>query len=227
MPYENEAELISRYQSGDRSVLPELFDSFRPILRTWERNTSSTNLPRSAVNAEIKKQFMEAVKTYDPNRGVKPSTHINSRMPKVYRFIYEHQNVGRLPENVTISVGTFKGAKTRLSDSLNREPTAVELADDLGWNVSQVESMEKMIRKDFALPAEGDFGAVEVNRQADLMHYIYYDLTPQEKLVFEHLTGIGGKEVLKSKDIAIRLGVSPSTVSNIKKEIAKKLESSA
>jgi len=35
---------------------------------------------------------------------------------------------------------------------------------------------------------------------------------------------MGGKSVLKGKDIAARLGVSEATITNIKKRIAKRLE---
>jgi len=221
---EREKELIARYQGGDKNALPELFDSFRPVLKTWERNTASTNLPRSAVNAEIKSQFIDAIDTYDPERGTKPSTYINSRLRKTYRFLYEHQNIGRIPENENIKVGTFKSAKDNLSEKLGRDPTALELSQDLRWGLSEVEKLDRMIRKDLSLPSDLDFGAITTNRSADIAHYIYYDLTSQEKLVFEYLTGMGGKPVLKSKEIAQRMGVSQSTVSNIKKSIAEKLE---
>jgi len=221
---EKEVELIKKYQSGDTAVLPELMNVFRPIAKIWERNTASTNLPRSAVNAEIKTHLIDAIKTFDAERGVKPSTWINSRMPKVYRFIYEHQNIGRLPENINIQVGTFKNSQVNLLDKLGREPTAAELADDLGWHIGEVERVGKMIRKDLALSSDYDFNLVEPNKSADLIHFAYYEMEPQEKLVFEHLMGIGGKPKLKSKEIAEKLHLSPSTISNIKKKIAERLE---
>jgi DNA-directed RNA polymerase specialized sigma subunit len=222
---DREKELIQRYQEGDSSALPELFDSFRPVLKSWERKTASTNLPRSAVNAEIKRQFVDAIGTYDTSRDTKPVTWVNNRMPKIYRFIYDHQNIGRIPENINMKVGSFKSAKNTLSDKLGRDPTTSEMSDELGWGMAEVANLEHMVRADLSLPSEFEFGAVTTNRAADLMHYIYYDLTPQEKIVFEHITGMGGKKVLKSKEIAVKMGVSQSTVSNIKKSIAKKLES--
>jgi DNA-directed RNA polymerase specialized sigma subunit len=224
---DRELDLIARYKGGDKAVTPELFEAYKPLIRTWERNTSSTNLPRSAVNAEIRRVLLDALDSYDPNKGAQPNTYINSRMPKIYRFIYDHQNIGRLPENINIRVGTFKSVKRDTEDRLGREANANELSEELGWNIADVENMQKMVRSDLSLPSEFDFGVIEPNKTADLVHYIYYELTPQEKVVFEGLTGFGGKPKMKSKEIAARIGVSPATVSNIKKSIAKKLEAAS
>ena len=218
-----ELELVKRYQAGDNSALVELLNSLKPLMGNFARNIASTNLPRAAVDAEIKFQTIKAIKSFDPSRGVKLSTHINSRLPGVYRLLYENQNIGRISEPDNIKIGTFKSAQQRLEQKFGREATTDEMADDLGWSQGQVSKVNRLIRKDMAV-SDFDFGQFEQNKAADYMHYVYHELDPTEKIVLEHTTGMGGKSVLKGKDIAKRIGVSEATITNIKKRIAKRLE---
>jgi RNA polymerase nonessential primary-like sigma factor len=218
-----ELDLVKRYQGGDRAALSPLMTSLKPVIANFARNVASTNLPKSAIEAEIKFQTIKAIKSFDPNKGVKLSTHINSRLPGTYRLIYEHQNIGRISEPDNIKVGTFKSAQQRLEQKFGRDATTAELADDLGWDMGQVSKVNRLIRKDIAV-SDFDFGKFEQNKAADLLHYVYHELDPTEKIVLEHTTGVGGKKILKGKDIAKKLKVSEATVTNIKKRIANRME---
>ena len=56
------------------------------------------------------------------------------------------------------------------------------------------------------------------------MYYAYFELDPQSKLIFEHLTGYGGKQVLPVSAIAARFGISASQVNAVKKKIQERLK---
>jgi hypothetical protein len=62
-------------------------------------------------------------------------------------------------------------------------------------------------------------------RHKQLLHDIYWELTPDEKMVFEYLFGMNGKKKVDTgKDLSRLTGFSQPKVSVIRSSIAKKLE---
>jgi len=222
---ERELDLWREWRAGNPKALPDLFKSFRPVENAWFSKVTAHNLPESAVRGEIKRLMYNSFKTYNPNRKVKLSTYINSQMPKMYRYVMERQNIGRIPEHRALRISSFKVAQQELQESLKRDPNAVELADSLNWDLKEVERMIKDLRKDILLSAEfEDFSFHDTSRKQHVLNLVYYELNPREKKVFEWITGFGGKRRKSTKEIAKELSVTIPTVGNIKKRIAVKIE---
>ena len=77
----------------------------RPLLRRLDPliakkfNPFSTvpNMPQSAIRAEFKKHAVAALHKFDPNRGVPLGHHVMRQMDGAKRFVYDHQNIARIP----------------------------------------------------------------------------------------------------------------------------------
>lgn len=222
---EREKELWAQWKAGDSKALPDLFKSFRPVENAWYGKVAAQNLPESAVRGEIKKLMFEAFETYNPGKGAQLGTYVNSRMPKLYRYVSERQNIGRIPEHRALKITSFNTAKDLLSDRLGRDPNATELADELAWDLREVERMTKDLRKDIVLSQEfEDFSFHDTSQKQQILNLAYYELDPREKKVFEWTVGFGGKRKKSTQEIAQKLGVSVPTIGNIRKKIAKKIE---
>jgi DNA-directed RNA polymerase specialized sigma subunit len=74
------------------------------------------------------------------------------------------------------------------------------------------------VLSDYSMP-----GAYDDERRRDVIDFIYYELDPQEKTVYEYLTGKYGKPKKTAGEIASIMGVSDATVSRIRKRIEKKV----
>jgi RNA polymerase sigma factor (sigma-70 family) len=208
----------------DVDAFDELYMSLQPLAYSVIQKWSGAALPTSAIEAEVKSLMIKAMKDYDPGKGVQMNTFLISRLQKISRFIYKYQNTGTIPEQRAIKIDQFKKIRTFLTDDLNREPTALELAEELKWSPAEVDRMEKELRTSISFSNElTGMSFVNSSRDMEILDLIYYELTPQEKLVYEHLTGKGGKEVLKGQDIAKRLRISPSTVTRLRQSIEKKM----
>ena len=170
--------------------------------------------------------MQKAFETYNPSTGVKLSTYVNSKLPKVYRYVSERQNIGRIPEHRALKITSFKAAKDMLQYRLGREPNAAELSDELAWDLKEVERLTKELRKDVLLTSdiEESFSFHDTSQKQHILNMVYYELDPREKAVFELTTGFGGKRKKSTKEIADRLGVSVPTVGNIKRKVANKIE---
>jgi DNA-directed RNA polymerase specialized sigma subunit len=108
---------------------------------------------------------------------------------------------------------------------LGRDPAGHELSDKLKWPVNQVSAMELELRKEIPTSTlQSDMSSLKPSKEAEILQLIQYDLTSEEKIVYEHLLGMNGKPQLKPGEIALRLNMSPSKVSRIKDSIGTKVK---
>ncbi len=68
-----------------------------------------------------------------------------------------------------------------------------------------------------------DFTFSAENEAQKILNYIYYELTPQEKVTFEYLTGWANKPKMSDQEIALKLGVSRERVKKLKSGITRKI----
>ena len=223
-----ELELWKRWKNGrDKLALEEILKSLRPIVKRGASPFLRSGLPQSVLEAEIKRIIIDSLDAYDPVRfsNVQLSTFIISRIKKVNRLVYKHQNIGRISEQRITQIGTFNNVKSNLTDKLGREPNASEMADELIWSVPEVKRMERETRKDLVSSMQQfEPGVIISDRDQEVLELIYYELTQDEKLVYEYLLGRNGKPMLKPTQIARTTRLSPAKVSRLRKSIMKKFQ---
>ena len=101
------------------------------------------------------------------------------------------------------------------------------MADYLSIPISEVARYRKENVVMLAESGKSDFSNILVTDPIKkyALEAIYYDLTPEEKIVYEYINGKAGKKQIGSTgEIAKLSGMTPSKVSRIKKRIAKKIE---
>lgn len=225
----NELQLWHDWKKSgeDPNRLRPLINSFRPMIRmkanVWANHV---DLPPAAVHAEFNKQFVNALRTYNPNKGAALGSWVTTNLRKAQRWVTTYQNPARIQEKRVYQVGRFQTAKSQLDEQLGREPTSFELSEHLGWSEPEVSRMNSELRR--ALPSSGfesglDPTTIMPSRELEVFNLIRYDLTPEELTVYEYRTGYGGKPTLRPGEIARKLGKSPSYVSRIQNAISEKM----
>lgn len=223
-----DVELWQQWVDGGRQPedTEKLLNNFKGLIRSNSNRWSRTqNIPASAIHAQFQTQAMHAFETYDPNRGTKLSTHMTNEMKRARRFVNTYQNIGRIPEPRINKIGEFQNERLRLTDDLGRPPSAHELADHLKWPVKQVVAMEHECRDE--IPSSrfaGEMTSVKPSRDAEVLRLIQYELTPDEKVVYEYLMGANGKPQMSPGAVAKKLNMQPSKVSRLKLAISQKVE---
>lgn len=223
-------ELWEQWNASGREPdqLRPLLKQFKPLIykRANVYAGRNPNVPPQAVRAEFTNHAIKGFETYDPNRGAGLGTHVNWQMMKAKRFIATYGGgVGRIPENRSYQVQVFTNARDELSDQLGREPTALELADQLKWPVKQVSAMQLEVRREVpSSMLQSDMMSIKPSRTAEVVRLVQYELSPEERSVMEHLLGLNGKPQLKPGQIAEKMNMTPSKVSRIKASIGKKME---
>lgn len=205
----------------------------KPLLDSAATKASfGSNLPKSAHQIYAAQNFLDALRTYNPDRGVSLQTHVYGAVhQKAKRLNYLYQNLGQTPEPRAQMVGRFQNEQANLRYELGREPSAAEMADRLSIGLKDVERLHIEIQKDLSLSDIGDDVVIESSKDEETLAHIYYDLTNEEKLVYDYIFGRHGKPALvkggKRPDfdaIAARVGFSASKVRTLHGRIAEKFK---
>lgn len=210
-------------QSPTDANLSAVLRQLEPLVQREVGKWSGT-LARPLLETEGRRLAVEALKDYDPNRGAAVGTHVATRLQKMSRLSYANQNVARLPENKMLMFHAYNLGQANLEDSLGRPPTTDELADHLGWSIPHLTKFRREISRQEMLESggaaeSGSAGLFEADEQDHSVDFLHHDLPPQQKLIFEHLTGYGGAPILSNQQIQKKLKLTQGQYSYQKKQI--------
>lgn len=214
-------------KTGDKEQLTFLLKSMDPFLQSYVNKYSASPLPRPAIESQARILAVKAFETYDPKKAAL-NTHVGHHLKHLHRYVLEFQNVGKIPENRGIAISKFKNVRSNLSDNLNREPNVIELSDSLHWSVPETERMQKELRQDLNIIQGKEEAFFDVNFNTsdttrDIVEFIYYSSTPEEKKLLEYWFGIGGTPKLGIDEIAMKLNKPVADVRKMSKELARKI----
>jgi DNA-directed RNA polymerase specialized sigma subunit len=190
--------------------LQKLLTQLNPILMR-EVNKWAPSMSKSYLEGEAKRLTVEALDGYNPNMGAALSTYLASRLVKLSRVVYATQNTARLSETKNLLFHTYHTAANELRDRHGREATNEELADQLGWSPKKLETFQRQSQRKEFVESE-DHPEVD-DAEDHLVDYIYHDLTPLQKSIFEHSTGYQGKPKLSGDAMMKKLGITQGQLS--------------
>lgn len=217
-----------------KPAFQKLYTSMKPLLhRAAEKAAMGSHVPESAYQIWAAQSMLDALRTYKPGAGAALQTHIyNSVHQKAKRLNYMFQNIGHMPEPRAMKVGLYQSEYENMRADLGREPSSAELADRLNWSLKDVGTIQKELRKDLALDGGVEEHAIfEGSMDEDILDSLYYELNPEEQLVYDYLYGKHGRPRMvkanKKVDfdgIGARTGFSPSKVRAVIVRLRPKLK---
>ena len=220
---QQDLELWEQWKSsGDSQALKDLVDKLNPLIHKEIGKWGST-VPKVALESKARLLAVDALKSYNPNKGAAIGTHVASRLRKLSRFVYPYQNIARLPENKQLLYNTFNIATNQLYDEHGREPTVEELADNLNWSSKKVSELKRAFGKQELVESEGAF-ADEDSHPDSLVDFYYHGLAPQDKLLFEDFTGYGGKMLLSNDQLTRKHNITQGQLSYRKRRFIDQLQ---
>lgn len=223
-----ELELWNRWKAnGERPEdLRPLLRSFRPMIRSKVNvyKGKVKMIPDSAIESEFQLRFVDALRSYDPSKG-SLGTYVYRYLDKAKRFIVENQNIGRIPENRVYKIKQFSSARDELAEELGKPPSTKEISDKLGWSMAETGRMESELRNDLLSQGfEEDPYALAPSKSEEVLRLFKYELTGNEREVYEYLTGHGKPQTSSTGDIARAMKIPDYQVSRLKNTIKKKLQ---
>lgn len=230
-----ELELWHNWNNNGRQPehLKPLLDSFKPVIQKEVNKWKGVEIPKSAIQAEMRKQFVNAVKTFNPQHEKKTQlmSWVTTNLNKSSRFMKTYQNIGKIPEGQIARISEFKRAKEELANIHGFEPDTKTLADHLKWPHKKVVQLSKELRQDLPVSgfAGGDPAESMAPKELEAIRILQYDnrLSKEERAVYEYTFGLNGKQRLQPGQIAKQTGLHPSKISRIRGKIKGYIQEAA
>lgn len=219
---QQDLELWRQWKStNDPEHLKQLLDRMNPLVQREVQKWGAA-VPREALESKGRLLTVQALKTYDPNRGAALGTHVTSRLRKLSRDVYPYQNVARLPENKQLLYNTFQIATNNLVDQHGREPTTDELADELGWAPRKVADFQKSFARRELVESAGAF-MEEGSADEGLVDFYHHGLAPNDKLMFEDIIGYKGRPAMNNAQLMKKYAMTQGQLSYKKRKFINDL----
>ena len=205
-----------------------LLESYKPFMH-WmaKREMSTAQLPKSAIEGDMIQNFHRALETYDPQKG-QLNTHIGWQLRHTGRYLRTYTNIGKIPEPRARQIGVFQDRQVAMTERLGREPSSIELADDLNIDLKDIELLRKELRKDILVDdSPQGFSQAEAMSPKSLerINFLHMELNPDQQNVLEYTYGLHGRQAFDSnEDIARILNITSQRVRAIKRQIAQRYE---
>ena len=216
-------EAWRRYQAGDKKaakdVLLELDKTINSALRSYAGDD-----PAYLTQARL--LALSAVKTYDPSRSAKLSTHVFNNLQRLQRISAQRGNIIKVPENAALQRRVIDKARDSFIADNGIDPTTEELADATGMSMDRINKLSQYIGVTSESRTNDDKGDSMVAQQDKALQlydrYIYDELDRTDKKIYEWSTGYGGEKIIDRATMAKKLGISQAAVSQRASKISNK-----
>lgn len=194
---EHETTLLSTFKKNPtKDTFMPLYTSFKPlILRAASRNMFGSPIPKAAHTMYAAQSFLDAIRTHDPAKGRFNVHAFNTVFEKGKRLNLKYQNIGYIPESRATKYQAFQTASHILKETLGRDPSTLELADEMAMPPNEIERMRKEMRQDLllneSLPNVGPAFA-QSDKAMQFARDLQYSLIPKHRVVLEHAVGLNG-----------------------------------
>ena len=204
-----------------------LLASLKPTIDSALHSYAGGDPERYRPRAEL--LTVQALRTYDPGKGTKLSSHIYNSLQRLNRERADRGQLLHIPENVTLERNTLLKATSEFEADHGRAPSQSELADKTGISVrrmSKISQYKNQAMESQFLSEKGDsmYPNTPGNDQNIWIDYVYNELDPVDQKILEWSTGYGGVKPIAKKEMAQRLRISAPAVSARINKIVKKLE---
>ena len=142
---EEEVKLFERIKKGDMDAYDEMVRKNLRLVISIAKKYVGRGLEFDDLVQEGNFGLMKAVEKFDLSKKCRFSTYATWWIRQgITRAIADSGNTIRIPVHMVESVNKLNFAKKRLVASLHREPTNLELANELRWSEARVESVKTL-----------------------------------------------------------------------------------
>ena len=224
--------------------LPE-YDIWKEV-PTPDNMANVVNALAPTINAEVhrypgskpimrgraKTLAIKAIKSYDPAQGAKLRSWVVTQLQPLSRYNQQMRPI-RTSELAIRQAAEAHRVQQELSDTLGRDPSNEELADEIGLSVKRIKELRKRVKPTVyetafetvdsedpnSLP-----GTVDSNKMDTAEAIVYQSLSARDRMIYDMKVGRHGKTTIPNHEIAKRLGVTPALISQRSASIAGQMQ---
>jgi RNA polymerase nonessential primary-like sigma factor len=242
---EEEVYFARRARRGDDSARKRMIESNLRLVVKIARRYMNRGLPLLDLIEEGNLGLIHAVKKFDPEKGFRFSTYATWWIRQtIERAIMNQTRTIRLPIHVVKEINVYLRAARRLTQELDRDPTADEIADVLDREPTEVNRMldlnDRLVTSGSILGRDGERNLLDMipdsedadpsnQCQADDVHVVLEHwmerLTEKQRAVVERRFGLHGHERATLEEVGEQIGVTRERVRQIQMDALARLRS--
>ncbi len=244
---DEEVALAQRIKKGDQEALKKLTEANLRFVVSVAKQYQHQGLSLPDLINEGNLGLIKAAKKFDETRGFKFISYaVWWIRQSILQALAEQSRIVRLPLNQVGAVNKIYRYFAEFQQKYNREPTNLEISEDLDISIKKIEQVLKAAGKhvsmDAPLTTDSDSNTlmdVMVNDGIDpsddtlikesLLNEIERALTTlpeREAVIIRHFFGINGEE-LSLREIGDKLGLTRERVRQLKERALRKLQKSS
>ena len=230
--------LLADYaKTHDRDVMAMLVEGYLPLCKAVARRFRGQGVETEDLEQVAAIALMKAIERFEPERGFKFTTFAMPTIAgEVRNHIRDKGSAVRVARDTRTRLFQLRKVADQLTQQLQREPSLKEIADAM--QVTPDELLSLLDAKDATDPLSmeaamssdedaqrleeklgvNDEGFEQVEQQ-QWMHWIFQQVTPQERLLLEKRY----IERLGQRDTAKAMGVSQMQVSRMERKVLARL----
>jgi DNA-directed RNA polymerase specialized sigma subunit len=167
----------------------------------------------------------QAVHGWDPSKGAAIKTHVFNNLKGLQRYRNKRSAVVHIPENVRTDAVKVKRYIKNFESERGYEPSDAEVSDALSMSLKRIQKSKRgELPVSQYVDERGDATMSQARDPYSIWQdYVYHDLSPTNRKIYEWTTGYGGNKQLSRTEIAKRLKISTAAVSMRVSTIQKRL----
>jgi RNA polymerase primary sigma factor len=240
---QEEITLAKRIRRGNKKAREQMITANLRLVVKIARDYEGLGLPLLDLINEGNIGLMKGVERFDLNKGAKLSTYASLWIKQAIRRALSNQSKTiRLPVHVFDKMTHIRRAEVKLRETLDREPTDEEVADNLGLNTRRIRQYREAARAPVSLDspisednstsisdhvadasAAAPFDEIVKHSDNELMREVLATLDARESRILSMRFGLDNGRPKTLEEVGERLGVTRERIRQIQEQALQKM----